>query len=153
MHRVRPVDVAGPRPARAVGAGERAVDRLAGAVGEPLLEVGQHLGDDRTGGRPRLVGQQAVELDEQRDEVEIGLHRLEHLGFEQQPAQVEAFDRVALQHLHHRRGEVPPDVAQPACDPRRRATEPAGAAGGAAAGSPADWSPAALSRRRRSDSS
>ncbi len=101
MHGVGPVDVARPWPPRSVGAGERAVDRLAGAVGETLLEVGEHLGDDRAGRRPRLVGEQTVELDEQRDEVEVGLDRLEHLRFEQQPAQIEAFDRIALQHLHH----------------------------------------------------
>ena len=70
-------------------------------------------------------GSGPVELDEQRDEVEVGLQLAQQLRLEQQLVQVEALDGVALQHLHDRRREVPADVAQPAGDRRRRAGQPA----------------------------
>ena len=133
VDRARPVDVGRARPAGAAGPGQRAAHGLAGAVGEARLELRQHLADDLAGRRPGLVGQRPVELDEQRDEVQVGLQLVEQLRLEQQLVQVEALDGVALQHLHDRRREVAPDVAEPAGHGRRRPGQPAGATGAAAA--------------------
>ena len=129
--RRRPVDVAGARPPGARRPRERAPHRLAGLVGEPPLEVVEHLGDDLAGGRPGLVGQEPVELDEQRDEVDVGLDALEQLGFEQQLTQIEPVDR------RRAGGSAPPASGSSggcrrATGPRRvRAAEPAGAAAAA----------------------
>ena len=98
---------------RAVGACQRAVDRGAGAVAQLALELGEHVGHDGAGGGAGLVGQQMVELDQQRDEMQVGLDRRQQLGLEQQLAQVEPLDRVALHDLHHLAREVATDVAQP----------------------------------------
>ena len=68
---------------------------------------------DLAGGRPGLVGEVAVQLDEQRDEVDVGLDALEQFGFEQQLAQIEPLDGVALEDLDDRGREVPADVAEP----------------------------------------
>ena len=113
---------------------QRAAHGLAGAVGEPRLELRQDLADDLAGRRPGLVGQRPVELDEQRHEVEVGFQLVEQLRLEQQLVQVEALDGVALQHLHDRRREVAADVAEPAGDGRRRPGQAAGAAGAPARG-------------------
>ena len=133
VDRARPVDVGRARAAGAAGPGERAAHGLAGAVGEALLELAEHRGDDLAGRRPGLVGQGPVELDEQRDEVQVGLQLVEQLRLEQQLAEVEALDGVALQHLHDRRREVAADVAEPAGDRRRRAGQAAGAPAAATA--------------------
>ena len=155
--RHRPVDVAGAGPTRARRPRERATHGLAGLVGEASLEVGEHLGDHLAGGRPRLVGEVPVEFDEQRDEVDVGFEAVEQLRFEQQLAQVEPLDGVALEDLHDRRREVAADVAEPAHDRRLRAAEPAGSSGapprsvGPALGSSRSYSaPSAASMRRSS---
>ena len=62
-----------------------------------MLDLVDDLGDDLAGRGPGGVGQQPVELDEQRDEVQVGLDAREHLRFEQQLAEVEPLDRIALQ--------------------------------------------------------
>ena len=116
--------------------GQRAVHGLLGRRGQALLDLRDHLSDDLAGRGPGGVGQQLVELDEQGDEVQVGLDGAQHLRFQQQLAQVEPVDRVALQHLHHRRREVAADVAEPAGHRRRRGPEPAGPAAAAALARP-----------------
>jgi len=97
-------------------------------VGQATFEIGEHLGDDLTGGRPGLVGEVAVELDEQRDQVDVGLDALQQFGLEQELAEIETFDGVSLKHLHHRRRKVPADVTQPAHHRRFRPAQSPGAA-------------------------
>ena len=84
------------------------------AIGEPVLEIGEDPSDDLPRCRPRLVGEQMVQLDEQGDEVDVGFDGLEQLGFEEELAQIEPLDRVPLHHLNHRLREVGADVTQPA---------------------------------------
>ncbi len=122
---VHPVDVVRARATRPVGTGQCPLYRSAGAIGEPSFQIVEHLRNDPPGRGTRLVGQHLVEFDEQGDEVQIGLHRIEQLGFEQQLAQVEPGDGVALHHLHHLPREVLADVSQPSGNSWRRATEPA----------------------------
>ena len=52
--------------------------------------------------------------------MEVGLELVQQLRLEQQPAQVEPVDGVALEHLHDRTREVPTDVAEPPGNRRRR---------------------------------
>ena len=126
--RPRPVDVGRAGPAGPAGPGQRTTNRLAGAVCELLLELGEHAGDDLTRRRPRLLGQRPVELDEQRDEVQIRLELAEQLRFEQQLAEVEPLDGVALEDLDDGRREVTADVAQPPGHRRRGSAESGGPA-------------------------
>jgi hypothetical protein len=113
------------RAARAVGTCQRPVDGGAGAVAQLAFELGEHVGDDGARRGTRLVRQQVVELDQQRDEMEIRLDRRQQFGFEQQLPQVEPLDRVALHHLDDFAWEVAADVAEPAGDARCAAPEPA----------------------------
>ena len=136
--RVRPVDVAGagtPGPRRP---GEGAAHGLRRLIGEPRLQIGEHPLDHAPRRRPGLVGEQPVEFDEQRHEMDVGLDRPQQLGFEEQLPQVEPLDGVTLEDLHDRRREVAADVAEPADDARLRPAEPAGPL------------PAARAERRRS---
>jgi hypothetical protein len=71
-------------PPGSLAASEGAVDRLSGSRGQALLDLLDHLGDDCTRRRPGGVGQQLVEFDEQRDQVQIGLDRLQHLRLQQE---------------------------------------------------------------------
>ena len=125
---VTPVDVAEPRPATALAARQCTVHGLLGARRQPLLDLVDDLGDHLAGGRAGRVGQQLVELDEQGDQVQIGFDGAQHLWLQQQLAQVEPVDGVALQHLHHRRRKVAADVAEPTGDRRRRRPETTGPA-------------------------
>jgi hypothetical protein len=61
--------------------------------------------------------------------VDVGFDRLEQLGFEQQLAQVEPLDCIALQDLDDRRREVRADVTEPPDDAGFRASEATGPTG------------------------
>ena len=80
---------------------------------KPLADLLDHLSDQLASSGARGVGQQSVEFDQQGDEVQVGFDGTEHLRFEQQLAQLQPLDRVALHHLHHGGREVATDVAQP----------------------------------------
>ena len=71
------------------------------------------------GGLLGLLRDDAVERDQGRDEVDIGLDRLEHFGFEQHLLQAQALEGVLLHHAHDRGREVGADVAEPARHVRR----------------------------------
>jgi hypothetical protein len=105
--------------------GERAVHRVAGAVVRCRSRSARTRATTWRAVARVSSGSSCVELDQQRDEVQVGFDRLEQLGFEQQLTQVVALDGVALEHLHDRRREVAADVAEPARDGRRRPAEPA----------------------------
>ena len=109
-----PVNVAGARPTGALRTSERAVHCLLGARREPALDLLDHLGHQLAGRRSGGIGEQFVQLHEQRDQMQIGLNGTQHLRFEQQLTQVQPIDGIALQHLHHTGREVTADVAQPA---------------------------------------
>jgi len=59
----------------------------------------------------------------------VRLDRREHLGFEQHPAQIQTFERILLHHAHYRRRKIFADVAEPARDARRGASQTALAVG------------------------
>ena len=56
--------------------------------------------------------------------MKVGLDRGEHLWFQQQLAQLQSIDGVALQHLHHTARKVRANVAEPPSDRWRRRAEP-----------------------------
>ena len=88
------------------------------------------LRDDLAGGAPAGLRHHPAQREQRADQVDVGLDRVEHLRLQQQPLQAEPLDRVGLHDLHHRRREVPPDVAEPAGHPRRRRAEIAAAPAG-----------------------
>ena len=125
MNGVTPVDVAEARPSSALAARERTVHSLLGPRRQSLFDLLDDLGNDLPRRSPGCVRQELVELDQQRDEVQVRFDGAEHLWLEKQLAKIEPIDGVALQDLDHRRREVSTDVTQPASYRRRRRPQPA----------------------------
>ncbi len=73
MDGVAPVDVAESRTATSPATRQCTVHGLPGGRGQPLLELGNDLGDHLAGRGAGRVGQQLVELHEQGDQVQVGL--------------------------------------------------------------------------------
>jgi hypothetical protein len=97
-----PVDVGQLRPAAPRRPVEGAVDALDGGGGEAGLEVVGHRPDHRPGRLPGVLGDGPAQPDQGGHQPEVGLHGVEHLGFEQEVAQAEAIHGVGLHDLHHR---------------------------------------------------
>ena len=95
-----------------------------GAGREPLLQVLDDLAYDGPRRLLRRLRHRLVEREQGADEVDVRLHRLQHLRLQQQRGQSEPVDGVALHDLDDGGREVRPDVAEPARDGRRRRPEP-----------------------------
>jgi hypothetical protein len=105
-----------PRPTGPAGPVECAAHRRPGALGEAGLQLGDDPADHLAGGLLGLLGHHLVEREQRADQVDVGLDRVEQLGFHQHPGDPQPLDRVALHHLDDGAREVLPDVAQPARD-------------------------------------
>src|SRR5437773_136990 len=81
--------------ARAVDAGrpvERTGHRGAGLLFQPAFKFGHHRRDDLAGGLPGAVRHHAGQRQQRAHQVDVRLDGSQHLGFEQQPGEVEALD-------------------------------------------------------------
>ena len=92
--------------------------------GDPLLDLGDHLGDHGASGLSGRLRHHRVQPDQGRHQVHVGLHGAEQLRLEQQCGQVQPLDRIPLHHLHHAGREVGADVAQPTGHLGRGGAEP-----------------------------
>ena len=138
-----------PDPRRPV---QRPGHRGPGPVGDPALDLGDHLRHDGPRGRLRGLRHDPAERQQRADQVHVRLDALEHLLLKQQLPQVQPVDGVPLHDLHHRGREVPADVAEPPGDARRGRAEPAGTGRrppAAPAARPAVRRPARRRRRAR----
>ena len=91
-----PVDVAGPGPAGAGGPVEGAAHRLAGGGRQAGFEPVGDRAHDGPGRLPGVLGNGPPQGEQRADEMDVGLHGAEQLGFEEQLGQTETFHGVAL---------------------------------------------------------
>ena len=123
---VIPVDVARPWATGSCRSGESPAHCLTRLVDQTRFDVGKHLRDHLACGCASLVRQHRIQLDEQRHHMNVGLDRLQQLGFEEQLLQVESLDRVALYDLHHWGREIRANIAEPSHHARFRSSQPTG---------------------------
>src|SRR5215813_9443266 len=125
----RPVDIREARPVCALAAQDGATDRLSGRVRKALHQLIHHLLDHQPSGVAGLLWNSRAQADQVRDQMNIRLQRRQKFRLEHHGLEIEPLERVALDHLHHRRRKEFTDIAEPARHARCGGTEPSSAAG------------------------